>query len=262
MYSEDLPHVRDSNDLWEPQIRHDAPLYALDSSPGLIHHLGKELVGQSHFLQFPSSKEPILIDAETGARWDPLELPQGHDHWFRGIVSINEDRVGDYFYDYLFKDTGEAFLPEMFSWDELVVSERVRDLISAFAPGCCYFSPVSFLRMISRTPTDTPYFKAFVRQNFDYSGPSIRNFQIKSVPQVNRHTWKAFCQSPELQALAFDEPIFLFERSKRCPILSRALFQHLKKHKVTGLLEATENFPGTTRPGAHLAFETVFPLTP
>ncbi|MEX0287185.1 MAG: hypothetical protein AB3N23_21475 [Paracoccaceae bacterium] len=260
---------QNASDLIEHNIRVQAPLYGMAASVGLLHRLDKELIGKKRrLLRFPPSHEAKVVDTETGARWEPLPLGpwSKDDHWYFGQVTMDEALVSEYYYGYLFRSEAEDLIPDMFAWDELVVSERVRDLIAEFAPGFCYFAPVTFVGMDSGKPAKMPLFKVLVRRCLYFDGP-LQRPRIRPQGQnrtlVDADTWTAFCQRPDIQKTALELPIFLFNRMEKYPILNADLFQHLKAHDISGLLETTLDIPtDPKRPEAYLAYESIYPLDP
>ena len=259
--------IKTASDLTETFIRTEAPFYGIDTSDGLLARLGKKLVGNSpRHLRFPPSHDRKLIDPETNAWWEPLPLDDKSGDWFYGQITMDETRVGEYFYDYTFRDSEEVLIPDIFVMGELIVSERARDIINNFAPGYCYFSPVTFTGRESGRQTATSYFKVYVRQTLTYRGP---NPTTKIRPQGQRRamvpweTWTALCENSAVRQKASELPIFLIERQSQYPMLNAELVQRLKRENVSGLLETTAYIKtDPERPAEFHGFETVFPMDP
>ncbi len=264
MEETDITHA---DQLWELMVRNPAPLYGICTNSAFNMVSEKKINGKRKLLRFLPGRKPQLVDQDLWARWEPIDIGRGAEHWVYGKVSINPDSVGQLFSDYTLKDEGDPLIPDVFIWGNLVVSERARDLIESFAPGYCYFSPAQILGKASGRPTPIDYFHVYVRHTFYYDGPiykeSIHQPGIMRGGEVDPIAWRAFCRSQIVQKLAFDLPIFLFDRQSTLPIINSALLQHLKSEKITGLLELTPTRIGRqVRPRSHWGYETVVPLDP
>lgn len=247
--------------LIDPVIHMDAPLYALRHNDALSMVADQDLKGQSQFPNFPITNHARLIDPDRQIRLEPLVRPLGMEDWAYARITTPQEHVCSWFFDYTYNEDVDALLPEMFVWGELVVSERVKDLIADFAPEYCYFSPMDLTGKRSGTPHPTPYFKVLIRHALKYIGSDRLPYRKEGARRpVNDKNWSALCQTPAAVDLVSQLPIFIFGRNDLNPILNAALYRHLKAHDVSGLIEYTDaSLPGHA---ALRGFETVSPLNP
>lgn len=256
-----------ASDLIDHEIHQVAPFYGLDVSQGLLEQLDSRLVGPlCKSLRFLLTYDRLLLDKETGATWETFDLGPNTEHWYHGQITINEDRVGEYFRGWDYDTTREDLIPDISSFGELIVSEKARSIIEDFAPGFCYFVPAVLVGQQSGKQIAKPFFQVFVRQTLAFKGPPQRP-AIRPKGQrytlVDPNLWTSFCHSPVIQNVASSLPIFLFNRNEQRPVLRADLFLALKRAGVSGLLEST--YYDTVDPknsGRPIAFETVFPLDP
>jgi len=262
--------VRTAADLVDPVIHTKAPLYALAQSSGLVErtHINTIQNRAKRPLRFMPGSEALVIDRETDARWEPLSPDCSLHNWAYGQVTLHEQNFKEYYRDYAYEENLEALLPEIFVRnDDLIVSERVRDLVGEFAPGFCYFSPIKIVHKNTGKSTEAKYFKAFLRRRLTYVGGSPQKLyplpwgRLHPIPKPD---WTALCNSAEAKTLAYELPIFAVGLTKY-PILSSELYQLLKREGVSGLLELSELYvpdEQQLRPPSFHEFETVYPLDP
>lgn len=255
-------------DLVDPILRNDARFYALDTASGLLQQISREIPEESRIrsLRFPPTYETIVVDPETNAVWETFDLGPNTEHWYHGKISMDANRVGEYFYEYNYDDERENIIPDIFICGHLIVSEAARDVIERFAPGYCYFAPASFVGRTSGLFPSKPLFHAFVRQTLKFKGPIAKH---RIAPEGQRRslvapdTWTSFCENEMIQLAAAELPIFLFDRRTRYPILRKDLLMALRNEGLSGLLDATDyRTEPTARPKVFYDFEAVFPLDP
>ena len=61
--------IKSAADLVEPEIRTEAPFYALFLSSGLVRRFERSVVGDFRSLRFAPTKEARVIDERAGGSW-------------------------------------------------------------------------------------------------------------------------------------------------------------------------------------------------
>lgn len=259
--------IKSAADLVEPEIRTEAPFYALFLSSGLVRRFERSVVGDFRSLRFAPTKEARVIDERAGVHWRPLPTEDKSGNWIRGEVTMNPMFMSEFYPDYSILEKEAELLPDVMVFKYLTVSEKVRDLICKFAPSVCDFAPVSFVSAESQKPLGKKYFMAYVRNTFSYEGPLPE--KLERIPQdrygiLSTKLWTAFKNSPSIVDCAKQYSIFVINKKQDLPIIGRELFHEMKSQGITGLLEITDFLREEPyeRPMEYYDFETVMPLRP
>ncbi|MEL6641216.1 MAG: hypothetical protein AAFP98_07865 [Pseudomonadota bacterium] len=259
--------INTAEDMIEERIYAAAPFYYIKVNSGLVHRMQFGCTGKIDKPRWSADCTPKLLDARTNARWDPVLTGLEHSEWADGHFSIdNPNELVSYNFGIDYPEAEEALIPDMFVTGGLNVSERAKDVIEKYAPGTCYFAPLSIVGKATGEPHPQRFYSVHVRTIFAYWGQSKTNRPMNYPSDYivfDHRTWHAFCQNDAIQARVASVPIFLFDRNAHCPVLSHRLLGHLKANGISGLLETTEF--GQSAPHRHptaIPFETVFPLDP
>lgn len=187
-----------------------------------------------------------MVDTEPSIRWEPLPLSWGLGDWAYGRITTPQEFVHTSSHDNIYDEDAEALVPELFAWDEMIASERVKDLIDGFASKSCYVSPMKLNGRKSGDLHPTPYFKVLIRQAVEYIGDAHMPRRKKEPgARIGDEVWSGLCENAAMVRLVADLPIFIFGRDNMTPVVNAALDRHLKAHSVSGLAEYSEGLlPG------------------
>lgn len=175
-----------------------------------------------------------------------------------------QEAVDTWFYGNTYDEDAEELIPELMVWGELVVSERVKDLIQSFAPNFCYLSPMKLIGQKTGAPHPTPYFKVLVRQVINYIGSTKRprRRQTTDFRPLSDENWSALCENEGVIRYISRLPISLSSRGAGTPILNAALYRHLKAHNGSGLIEYIDYPEREHLFAVRVRFEAAIPLRP
>lgn len=166
----------------------------------------------------------------------PLNPPLPHCKLYRA-PKIQEEYIQT---AHIFKYNGKKAMPEIFGGGpELLVSERVKDIILAFDDFDHQVLPVTLLdRKKNPIPTETPYFQINIRRFVEIENLGLKlDHAIMKFPadSTEERIFPTILANPTLFGYLAELPLWRHRGNIGIVYLSEAMFNKLQQAGVTGL---------------------------